>query len=101
MGELAKINRVIDRELPDAKKEVLLAIDATTGQNALVQAREFKQTAGVSGIILTKLDGTAKGGVVIAVCASLGIPVRFIGVGEKVDDLTPFDPDMFIDALFE
>jgi len=101
MGELAKINRVIDRELPCAKKEVLLVIDATTGQNALIQAREFKQTAGVSGIILTKLDGTAKGGVVIAVSAGLGIPVRYIGVGEKVDDLTPFDADMFIDALFE
>lgn len=101
MNELAKINRVIDRELPGAHKEVFLVIDATTGQNALIQAREFKNTAGVSGIVLTKLDGTAKGGVVIAVSASLGIPVRYIGVGEQKDDLMPFDPDSFADALFE
>ncbi|MBR6740389.1 MAG: signal recognition particle-docking protein FtsY [Clostridia bacterium] len=101
MNELAKINKVIDRELTDAHKEVFLVIDATTGQNALIQAREFAKTAGVSGIVLTKLDGTAKGGVVIAVSRQLGIPVRYIGVGEQKDDLMPFDPDSFIDALFE
>ena len=100
MDELAKIRRVIDRELPDADKEFLLVLDATTGQNAVNQASEFAKATGISGIILTKLDGTAKGGVVLAVKEQLGIPVKFIGVGEKVDDLQPFDPLEFSRALF-
>lgn len=101
MQELAKINRVIDRELPDADKEVLLVLDATTGQNAVNQAREFKNAAGITGIVLTKLDGTARGGVVLAVKEDLGLPVKFIGVGEQVDDLQPFNADDFAAALFE
>ena len=101
MDELAKINRVIDRELPGCDKEVLLVLDATTGQNAVNQAREFQQAAGITGIVLTKLDGTARGGVVLAIREHLGIPVKFIGVGEKVDDLQPFDADAFARALFE
>ena len=101
MDELAKINRVIDRELPGADKEVLLVLDATTGQNAVSQAREFKNTTGISGIILTKLDGTAKGGVVLAVKEELDIPVKFVGVGEQIDDLQPFDARDFAHALFE
>lgn len=101
MAELNKINRVIDRELPDADKEVLLVLDATTGQNAVIQAREFREAAGITGIILTKLDGTAKGGVVIAIMESLGIPVKFIGVGEQIDDLQPFDAKAFTDGLFD
>lgn len=101
MQELAKINRVIDRELPDADKEVLLVLDATTGQNAVNQAREFKNVAGITGIVLTKLDGTARGGVVLAVKEDLGLPVKFIGVGEQVDDLQPFNADDFAAALFE
>ena len=100
MDELAKIRRVIDRELPDADKEFLLVLDATTGQNAVNQAAEFAKATGISGIVLTKLDGTAKGGVVLAVKEELGIPVKFIGVGEKVDDLQPFDPLEFSKALF-
>ena len=100
MDELAKIRRVIDRELPDADKEFLLVLDATTGQNAVNQAAEFAKATGISGIILTKLDGTAKGGVVLAVKEQLGISVKFIGVGEKVDDLQPFDPLEFSKALF-
>ncbi len=100
MDELAKIRRVIDRELPDADKEFLLVLDATTGQNAVNQASEFAKATGISGIILTKLDGTAKGGVVLAVKDVLGISVKFIGVGEKVDDLQPFDPLEFSKALF-
>jgi len=100
MDELAKINRVISRELPDADKEVLLVLDATTGQNAVNQAREFKNAAGITGIILTKLDGTAKGGVVLAIREELGIPVKFVGVGEGLDDLQPFVPDEFADGLF-
>ena len=100
MDELAKIRRVIDRELPDADKEFLLVLDATTGQNAVNQAVEFAKATGISGIVLTKLDGTAKGGVVLAVKEELGIPVKFIGVGEKVDDLQPFDPLEFSKALF-
>ena len=100
MDELAKINRVIDRELPGADKEVLLVLDATTGQNAVSQAREFKNTTGISGIILTKLDGTAKGGVVLAVKEELDIPVKFVGVGEQLDDLQPFDARDFAHALF-
>jgi fused signal recognition particle receptor len=101
MNELSKINRIIDRQLPGCAKEVLLVIDATTGQNALVQAAEFKQAAGVTGIVLTKLDGTAKGGIAIAICDSEKLPVRFVGVGEQVDDLMPFDADSFVDAMFD
>lgn len=100
MDELAKINRIIDRELPDADKEVLLVLDATTGQNAVNQAREFKNAAGITGIVLTKLDGTAKGGVVLAIMDDLKIPVKYIGVGEQIDDLQPFNPSDFAKALF-
>ena len=100
MDELSKINRVIDRELPDASKEVLLVLDATTGQNAVNQAREFMQAAGITGIVLTKLDGTARGGIIIAIKEELGLPVKYIGVGEQIDDLQPFDPKQFVDALF-
>lgn len=101
MNELAKISRIIERELPDASKEVLLVLDATTGQNAINQAREFKNAAGITGIVLTKLDGTARGGVVIAIKEELGVPVKYIGVGEKIDDLQPFEPTDFARALFE
>ena len=101
MDELAKINRIIDRELPEADKEVLLVLDATTGQNAVNQAREFKNAAGITGIVLTKLDGTARGGVVLAIREDLDVPVKFIGVGEGVDDLQPFDPEDFARGLFE
>lgn len=101
MDELHKISRVIDREAPDAKKEVLLVLDATTGRNAVNQAKEFAEAAGITGIVLTKLDGTAKGGVVLAIHDELGIPVKFIGVGEKIDDLQPFVPEDFINGLFE
>ena len=100
MDELAKIRRIIDRELPDADKEFLLVLDATTGQNAVNQAQEFSKATGISGIVLTKLDGTARGGVVLAIKEGLKIPVKFIGVGEKVDDLQPFDADDFSKALF-
>ena len=100
MDELAKINRIIDRELPDADKEVLLILDATTGQNAVNQAREFQNAAGITGIVLTKLDGTAKGGVVLAIMDDLKIPVKYIGVGEQIDDLQPFNPSDFAKALF-
>ncbi len=99
MNELNKISRVIDRELPDADKEVLLVLDGTTGQNGLLQAKEFKNIAGVTAIALTKLDGTAKGGIVIAVADALQIPVKYIGVGEQIDDLMPFDAKAFVDAL--
>jgi len=100
MEELSKISRVIARELPDASVETLLVLDATTGQNALNQARQFKEAAGLTGIILTKLDGTAKGGVVIGIKEELGIPIKFIGVGEQVEDLREFDPAEFAGALF-
>ena len=100
MDELAKINRVIDRELPDASKEKLLVLDATTGQNAVNQAEQFRQATGITGIVLTKLDGTAKGGVVLAIKDGLGIPVKYIGVGEQIDDLQPFNSDDFARALF-
>ena len=99
MNELAKISRVIDRELPDSSKEVLLVLDATTGQNGLLQAKQFKQIAGVTGIVLTKLDGTAKGGIVIAVADALQIPVKYIGIGEGIDDLMPFNAREFVEAL--
>ena len=101
MDELAKIGRIIDRELPDADKEILLVVDATTGQNAVNQAREFKSAAGITGIVLTKLDGTARGGVVLAIREDLQVPVKFIGVGEGIDDLQPFDPSQFAAGLFE
>lgn len=101
MDELSKISRVIQRELPGSEVETLLVLDATTGQNALNQARQFKEAAGLTGIVLTKLDGTAKGGVVIGIKEELQIPVKFIGVGEQVDDLRPFDPREFVDALFD
>ena len=100
MDELGKISRVIDRELPDADREVLLVLDATTGQNAVNQVREFRAAAGITGIILTKLDGTARGGVVLTIRKELDVPVKFIGVGEGIDDLQPFDPDEFADGLF-
>lgn len=101
MDELAKIGRVIDRELPDASKEILLVLDATTGQNAVNQAKQFKEAANITGIVLTKLDGTARGGIVIAIKDELGLPVKYIGVGEQIDDLQPFDPKAFADALFD
>ena len=99
MNELGKISRIIGRELPEADKEVLLVLDGTTGQNGLLQARQFKEIAGVTAIALTKLDGTAKGGIVVAVADTLQIPVKYIGVGEQIDDLMPFDARAFIDAL--
>ncbi|MDR2932619.1 MAG: signal recognition particle-docking protein FtsY [Oscillospiraceae bacterium] len=101
MDELGKISRVITRELPDADVETLLVLDATTGQNALNQARQFKETAGLTGIILTKLDGTAKGGVVIGIREELQIPIKYIGVGEKIEDLREFDPYEFASAIFD
>ena len=99
MNELNKISRVIDRELPNASRETLLVLDATTGQNGLIQAKQFMESAGLTGVVLTKLDGTAKGGIVVAIARELGIPVKFIGVGEGVDDLLPFDPEDFVEAL--
>ena len=99
MNELNKISRILGRELPEASKEVLLVLDGTTGQNGLIQAKTFKEIAGVTAIALTKLDGTAKGGIVIAVSDALQIPVKFVGVGEKADDLMPFEPRNFVDAL--
>ena len=101
MDELAKIDRVISRELPDAAKETLLVLDATTGQNAVLQAKEFKEASKITGLVLTKLDGTAKGGIVLSIKQELGIPVKFIGVGEKIDDMKPFNGAEFASALFE
>lgn len=101
MDELAKIYRVIGRELPDASMETLLVLDAATGQNAVNQAREFKNVADITGIVLTKLDGTAKGGIIIAIRNELGIPVKFVGVGEEIDDLQPFNAAEFADGIFE
>jgi fused signal recognition particle receptor len=101
MNELAKINRVIDRELPDACRENFLVLDATTGQNAVLQAKEFRNAANLTGLILTKLDGTAKGGMIISIRRELNIPVKFIGVGEKIDDMEAFDAKEFVTALFE
>ncbi len=100
MDELAKIGRVLDRELPGSDRETLLVLDAVTGQNAISQAKEFTKTSDITGIILTKLDGTAKGGIIISVKSELGIPVKFIGVGEQMDDLQPFDREQFVTALF-
>ena len=101
MDELSKIGRIIDRELPEADKEMLLVVDATTGQNAVNQARQFKEAAGITGIVLTKLDGTARGGVVLAIREDLDVPVKFVGVGEGIDDLQPFDPVSFAAGLFD
>lgn len=101
MNELAKINRIITRELPDAARETLLVLDSTTGQNAVIQAKKFKETADITGLILTKLDGTAKGGAVFSIKDEIDIPVKFIGVGEKNDDMQPFDAKMFVDALMQ
>jgi fused signal recognition particle receptor len=100
MAELEKMRRTASRVIPDAPHEVLLVLDATTGQNGLEQARKFTETSGVTGIVLTKLDGTAKGGVIVAIARELALPIRFIGVGEKVEDLMPFDPEAFIESLF-
>lgn len=99
MNELNKISRVIDRECPDSSRETLLVLDATTGQNGLIQAKQFGEAAGITGIVLTKLDGTAKGGIVIAIAKELGVPVKFVGVGEGVNDLQPFDAHAFVEAL--
>ena len=101
MNELNKITRVVDRELPDAAKEVLLVLDGTTGQNGLIQAKQFKEIAGVTAMAITKLDGTAKGGIVIAVANALKIPVKFVGVGEKAEDLMPFNAKEFVEALIQ
>ncbi|MGI6028794.1 MAG: signal recognition particle-docking protein FtsY [Candidatus Heteroscillospira sp.] len=101
MNELNKMTRVISRELPDASRETLLVLDATTGQNGLIQAKQFKDTADITGIVLTKLDGTAKGGIVFAIAAELGLPVKYVGVGEQVDDLMPFEPEKFVEALLQ
>ena len=100
MAELGKINRVIDREYPEAYRETLVVLDGTTGQNALVQARQFMEAADITGIILTKLDGTAKGGIAVAIQSELGIPVKYVGVGEKIDDLQKFNSEDFVNALF-
>lgn len=100
MGELEKMDRTVKKVIPEAPHEVLLVIDATTGQNGVEQARHFTQTSGVTGIVLTKLDGTAKGGVVVAIARELNLPIRYIGVGEKIDDLLPFEPEKFVESLF-
>lgn len=101
MNELNKIRRIIDRELPEADVETLMVLDATTGQNGLIQAKQFLETSGLTGIVLTKLDGTAKGGIVFAIASELGLPVKYVGVGEDMDDLIPFDPTTFVEALFK
>jgi fused signal recognition particle receptor len=101
MAELEKMRRTAKRVVPEAPHEVLLVIDATTGQNGLEQARKFTESSGVTGIVLTKLDGTAKGGVVVAITRELGLPIRYVGVGEKVDDLLPFEPETFINSIFQ
>jgi fused signal recognition particle receptor len=99
MNELNKISRVIDREAPDAARETLLVLDATTGQNGLIQAKQFQESAGLTGIVLTKLDGSAKGGIVIAIAREMGLPVKFVGLGEGIDDLRPFDAQSYVEAL--
>ncbi len=99
MNELNKISRVIDRENPDAARETLLVLDATTGQNGLIQAKQFKESAGITGIVLTKLDGSAKGGIVIAIAREMGLPVKFVGLGEGIEDLRPFDAQSYVEAL--
>ncbi|MGN1155169.1 MAG: signal recognition particle-docking protein FtsY [Agathobacter sp.] len=100
MNELGKINRILEREYPDAYRETLVVLDATTGQNALVQAKEFAEVAGITGIVLTKMDGTAKGGIAVAIQSELNVPVKYIGVGETIEDLQKFDSDEFVNALF-
>ena len=100
MEELRKINRIIDKEFPDAYRETLVVLDGTTGQNALSQAKQFGEVADITGIVLTKMDGTAKGGIAIAIQSELGIPVKYIGVGETIDDLQKFDANEFVNALF-
>ena len=101
MNELGKINRILEKEYPDAYRETLVVLDATTGQNALVQAKEFSEVAEITGIVLTKMDGTAKGGIAVAIQSELSVPVKYIGVGETIDDLQKFDPDAFVEALFD
>ena len=101
MEELRKISRIINREYPEALVETLIVLDGTTGQNALMQARQFSEVADISGIVLTKLDGTAKGGIAIAIQSDMDIPVKYIGIGETIDDLQKFDPESFVNALFE
>ena len=101
MNELGKINKILESEYPDAYRETLVVLDATTGQNALVQAREFSDVAKISGIVLTKMDGTAKGGIAVAIQSELSVPVKYIGVGETIDDLQKFDSDEFVNALFD
>ena len=101
MEELKKINRILDKEYPEAYRENLIVLDATTGQNALVQAKQFMEAADITGIILTKMDGTAKGGIAVAIQSELGIPVKYIGVGEKIEDLQKFNSDEFVNALFD
>jgi fused signal recognition particle receptor len=101
MNELGKINRILEKEYPDAYRETLVVLDATTGQNALVQAKEFSEVAEITGIVLTKMDGTAKGGIAVAIQSELSVPVKYIGVGETIDDLQKFDPDEFVEALFD
>ena len=100
MAELGKMKRVVAREVPGAPHEVLMVVDATVGQNGIVQARQFLDVAGVTGIVLTKLDGTAKGGVAIAIAEELGLPIRYVGVGEGISDLAPFTPESYVEALF-
>ena len=101
MEELKKINRILEREYPEAHRETLVVLDATTGQNALNQAKQFSEAAEITGIVLTKMDGTAKGGIAVAIQSELGIPVKYIGVGETIEDLQKFDADQFVDALFD
>ncbi|MCI5516435.1 signal recognition particle-docking protein FtsY [Roseburia sp. MUC/MUC-530-WT-4D] len=101
MNELGKINRILEKEYPDVYRETLVVLDATTGQNALVQAKEFSEVAEITGIVLTKMDGTAKGGIAVAIQSELSVPVKYIGVGETIDDLQKFDPDEFVNALFD
>jgi fused signal recognition particle receptor len=101
MQELEKMRRVADRQVPGAPHEVLLVVDAVTGQNGLEQARQFTKSAPVTGLVLTKLDGTAKGGIVVAIVNELGVPIRYVGIGEQVDDLIVFEPEQYIDSLFE
>jgi len=101
MRELEKISRILSKKIPGSPHEVLLVLDATTGQNAIIQAEQFKKTINCTGIILAKLDGTAKGGAIFGIKQKLGLPVKFIGVGEKLEDLEPFDPDSYVEALFE
>lgn len=101
MNELSKIFKIIEKEYPSAQKEVLLVIDANTGQNGLIQAKLFKESCSIDGIILTKLDSTAKGGIVFPIAKELNVPIKYIGIGEKIDDMQIFDSEVFVDAIFE